>query len=145
MSPIADLLLNGKTVAAHRPWPRVVVTADVWQNLANELAGGDATLLGLWGDGDPVSAMHMAIMSEAGGIAVASIECPDGRFPSVGAVHPPAIRLERAVFSLYGFEPVGAPDLRPWLDLGFWDVQHPMGAHKPRHVTPTGYTFLPVE
>ena len=26
-----------------------------------------------------------------------------------------------------GLEPVGLPDTRPWLDLGFWDVQHPLG------------------
>ena len=51
----------------------------------------------------------------------------DGRFPSVGALHPPAIRLERAIRDLYGLEPVGLPDARPWLDHGFWDVQHPLG------------------
>ncbi|MBV1696873.1 MAG: nickel-dependent hydrogenase large subunit [Hyphomicrobiales bacterium] len=145
MSPLADLLLNGKAVAAHRPWPRVVVTADVWQKIAQELAASHATLLGLWGDGDPVPAVHMAITSQAGEIAVATIECLNGRFPSVGAVHPPAIRLERTISSLYGFEPVGAPDLRPWLDLGFWDVQQPLGARKARSVGPAAYTFLPVE
>ena len=56
-------------------------------------------------------------------IAVVSLECPDETFPSVGALHPPAIRLERAIHSLYGLHPIGAPDARPWLDLGFWDVQ----------------------
>jgi len=145
MSPFADLLLNGKAVEGHRPWPRVVVTADVWQKLANELAASRATLLGLWGDGDSVPAVHMAIMSVAGEIAVTTIECPDDRFPSVGAVHPPAIRLERAIFSLYGIEPVSAPDLRPWLDLGFWDVQHPLGVRKPRPPALPAYPFLPVE
>ena len=39
-------------------------------------------------------------------------------FPSVGRYHPPAIRLERAIRDLYGIEPVGAPDPRPWLDHG---------------------------
>jgi Ni,Fe-hydrogenase III large subunit/Ni,Fe-hydrogenase III component G len=145
MSPFADLLLNGKAVAAHRPWPRVVVAADVWRKVANELAGNRATLLGLWGDHGPAPAVHMAIMSKAHDIAVVTIECPDGRFPSIGAVHPPAIRLERAVFSLYGIEPVGAPDLRPWLDLGFWDVQHPLGARTAGAATPAAYPFLPVE
>ena len=32
---------------------------------------------------------------------------PGRRFPSVGALHPPAIRLERAIRDLFGLEPVG--------------------------------------
>ena len=78
-------------------------------------------------------------------IAVVSLECADQTFPSVGALHPPAIRLERAIASLYGLEPVGAPDTRPWLDLGFWDVQHPLGARIPAPDTRRAYEFLPVE
>jgi Ni,Fe-hydrogenase III large subunit len=46
---------------------------------------------------------------------------------------------------LFGFEPVGAPDLRPWLDLGFWDVQHPLGACTPAPAVRSAYTFLPAE
>ena len=57
---------------------------------------GRAALLGLWGDGGAQRAVHMAIMSaDAGNIAVLSLACPAGTFPSVGGVHPPAIRLER--------------------------------------------------
>ena len=43
---------------------------------------------------------------------------------------PPAIRLERAARDLYGLDPIGLPDTRPWLDHG---------------ANPTGYPFLPVE
>ena len=111
--------------------------------MASELAAGHATLLGLWGD---TGAVHMAVMDEAArDIAVVSVECPDGRFPSVGALHPPAIRLERAIQSLYGLEPVGAADTRPWLDLGFWGVQHPLGARTPTAGAQPAYAFLPVE
>ena len=88
----------------------------------------------------------MAIVEDlTGDGAVVSLECPAGKFPSVGAVHPPAIRLERAINSLYGYEPVGAPDMRPWLDLGFWDVQHPLGARTPAPAERAAYTFLPTE
>ena len=59
-----------------------------------------------------------------------TFECPDGKFPSVGALHPPAIRLERAIRDLYGFKPVGLSDTRPWLDHGVWGVRHPLGAHR---------------
>lgn len=146
MPPLAELLQKGKTVEAHRPCPRVVMTADIWRDVVHQLADGRATLLGLWGDSLPEPAVHMAIMSgEAREIAVITIDCPSGAFPSVGAFHPPAIRLERAIFSLYGFEPIGASDTRPWLDLGFWDVQHPLGAHKQAPAKRVAYAFLPVE
>ena len=42
-------------------------------------------------------------------------------------------------------QPVGAPDTRPWLDLGFWDVQYPLGARAPAPRSAPAYTFLPVE
>ena len=43
--------------------------------------------------------------SRAGsGIGVLSLDCPDGRFPSIGRLHPPAIRLERAIRDLFGIE-----------------------------------------
>jgi Ni,Fe-hydrogenase III large subunit len=127
-------------VDGHRPWPRFVVSEDGWRFVANRLSAGDCTLLGLWGD---APAVHMAVLG-AGEIAVITIECPRGRFPSVGALHPPAIRLERALRDLYGIEPVGLPDPRPWLDLGFWDVQHPLGARAVPG-TRAPYAFLPVE
>ncbi|MFY9685562.1 MAG: hydrogenase expression protein HypE, partial [Pseudolabrys sp.] len=41
-------------------------------------------------------------------------------------------------------EAVGARDIRPWLDLGFWDVRHPLGKRTAaREQTP--YNFLPAE
>ena len=36
-----------------------------------------------------------------------------GRFPSVGHMHPPALRLERTIRDIYGLEPEGLPDTRP--------------------------------
>ena len=146
MPHLADFLRRGKRAEAHRPWPRIIVTAEIWRDIANQLADGHSTLLGLWGDSAGVPAVHMAVMSEAAcEIAVITIECPDGTFPSVGAFHPPAIRLERAIFSLYGLEPIDVPDARPWLDLGFWDVQYPLGPRKPAPATRASYAFLPVE
>lgn len=146
MPQLADLLRKGKPVEAHRPWPRIVVTANIWQDVVRELADGRATLLGEWGDSLPGLAVHMAVMGEdARDIVVVTIDCPGGAFPSVGASHAPAIRLERGMLSLYGLEPTGSPDLRPWLDLGFWEVQHPLGARKPAPATRTAYEFLPVE
>lgn len=141
MPALADLIAKGRRAEQHRPCPRVIVTDDLWQLLAARLAEGRGTLLGLWGE---PAAVHMAILDESQRqIAVATLECPDGHFPSVGRLHPPAIRLERAIRDLFGLDPAGLPDPRPWLDHGRWDVRHPLGtnAGPPGEWEP--YSFLP--
>ena len=121
---------------------RSAVTEQGWNEAIAQLAAGECTLLALWGDPPHV---HMATIDETTGtIAVVTYACADGRYPSVGAQHPPAIRLERAISSLSGLEATGAPDTRPWLDLGFWDVRHPLGDKQPAQ-KPAPYVFLPVE
>src|SRR5262249_5892660 len=133
--------IEGRKITGHRPCPRLVVDEDGWRVAASQLSAGHWTLLGLWGD---TGAVRMAVLDEgAREIAVVTIRCPNGRFPSVGALHPAAIRLERAGRDLFGLEPVGPPALRPWLGLGFGDVQHPLGD---RRNAPSGrapYPFLP--
>jgi Ni,Fe-hydrogenase III large subunit/Ni,Fe-hydrogenase III component G len=146
MRPLSEIVARGRRVEAHRSWPRVVVTPDVWNAIADDLAAGSAALLSLWGDANASCTVHMAIREQdTNGIAVLSLECPDETFPSVGALHPPAIRLERALHSLYGLQPIGARDMRPWLDLGFWGVQYPLGARGPAPDVRSPYEFLPVE
>jgi Ni,Fe-hydrogenase III large subunit len=104
------------------------VDTGYWQEATRCLAAGQVTLLGLWGEPGRV---HMAVLDAVDPpIAVLSLDCPGGRYPSVGAMHAPAIRLERAARDLFGLEPVGLPDTRPWLDHG---------------PDPTAYPFLPVE
>jgi Ni,Fe-hydrogenase III large subunit len=68
--------------------------------------------------------------------AILSILCDDsGGYPSVGAFHTPAIRLERAMRDLFGLDPKGLTDTRPWLDHGRWaNEQRPAAS----------YPFLPV-
>jgi Ni,Fe-hydrogenase III large subunit len=135
--------IAGRRVDGHRPFPRIVVDENAWHSAAGRLSAGEWGLLGLWGDRD---AVHMAVLDErAGDVAVITIECPQAHFPSVGALHPPAIRLERAVRDLYGMEPVGLPDPRPWLDLGFWNVAHPLGQRRDAAGGGAPYPFLPTE
>src|SRR5687767_3541934 len=116
MATVRDTIALGARVDAHRLCPRVMVTDEQWRTIASELAAGRATLLGLWGE---AAAVNMAVLLKPADIAVVTVECASGQFPSVGALHAPAIRLERAVQDLYGLEPRGAVDARPWLDLGF--------------------------
>ena len=135
--------IEGHKVEQHRRCPRLIVDERTWRLLSGELAAGHAVLLGLWAD---AAAVHMAVLDQNQiDVLVVSLECKDGRFPSVGALHPPAIRLERAISSLFGFEPVGAPDTRPWLDLGFWGVTHPCSADVKEKSSASAYAFLPTE
>jgi Ni,Fe-hydrogenase III large subunit len=146
MASLREIVAQGRRVEAHRPWPRATVTPEAWHAAAIELAAGRATLLGLWGESGAPSMVHMAAMADLGtDIAVVSLECPLQTFPSIGALHPPAIRLERAIHSVYGLKPVGTPDPRPWLDLGFWDVEFPLGTRLPAVDPRPAYDFLPVE
>ncbi|HKR19898.1 MAG TPA: hydrogenase expression protein HypE [Stellaceae bacterium] len=123
MTVLDELLAKGQRIAAHRPAPRAIVDATTWTQAAHALADERATLLGLWGERD---AAHMALRdADSGAVAVLSLACSAGHFPSVGAQHPPAIRLERAIRDLYGLVADGATDARPWLDHGKWEHSRP--------------------
>jgi hypothetical protein len=111
--------------------------------VALEVAHGNVTLLALWSDGRDVL---MAVLDEAAGeVSVVSLACVDGRFPSVGRTHPPAVRFERAISDLHGLVAEDATDTRPWLDHGRWGVRHPLGRAAPDAAGGVAYTFLPAE
>src|ERR1700722_726310 len=126
------ILAGGQLVEGHRPFPCVVVDAQAWQDAAYLLAAGELTLLSVWGE---TGRVHMAVLqATAPPVVVLSLECTDNRYPAVGRVHAPAIRLERAMHDLFGLEPVGLEDTRPWFDHGRWG-----------DTPPPAYDFLPVE
>jgi Ni,Fe-hydrogenase III large subunit len=117
MSLLLDLLSQFRHTPDHRPWPRVTVDEAVWRAASEHLAAGRWALLGLWGE---EAAVHAAVLEEQV-TAVLSFNCTTGAFPSLARQHPPAIRLERAIRDLWGLEPQGLSDRRPWLDHGRWD------------------------
>ena len=59
--------------------------------------------------------------------------CPDNRYPSVGRMHAPAIRLERALHDLFGLDPSGCPTRGPGWTTDAGQRSDP------------AYQFLPVE
>ena len=140
MTFLSALANRGDRVAAHRPWPRVVVDADTWRQAVLGIAAGEATMLGLWSDRETV---HLALHAEgASELLVISLPCPERRFPSVGITHPPAMRLERTIRDLYGLEPEGSPDARRWIDHGRWGERRPLGAREEAPVSGDAYAFL---
>ncbi|HEX9881031.1 MAG TPA: NADH-quinone oxidoreductase subunit C [Hyphomicrobium sp.] len=141
MSFLSALIDQSSRVGAHRPWPRVIVDTEMWREAVIGLAAGEATLLGLWSDGD---AVHMALTA-ADEFAVVSLPVPQRRFPSVALSHAPALRLERTLRDLYGLEPEGAFDVRPWLDHNRWGVRHPLGDRQDADPSGDAYEFYPAE
>jgi len=130
-----SLIARGQIVQGHQPWPRIIVDVGTWSLATDELTQGTLSLFGLWAAEKTV---HMALL-EANTIAVLSLNCAGGSFPSVGQFHASAIRLERTIRDLFGLVPRQAPDMRPWLDHGRWDAQPQLALDN------AGYTFLPVE
>jgi Ni,Fe-hydrogenase III large subunit len=140
MNPL-DFIPYHEPIAAHQPWPRADVGDDGWLIAIDLLATGHATLLGFWGE---ASAVHLALLGDTNEIAVVSLACPSGKFPSVAARHAPASRLERTIGDLFGLEAIGAVDTRPWLDHGVWGKRAPLGKAAAPHEA-AAYAFLPSE
>ena len=117
MSAAANLIeLAAGRAAGPDGYVRLDVGPEAWTGLAEGCAAGLQDLSALWADGER---MRMAL-STANRRAIVSLETQAGVYPSVSVYHPPAMRLERAMRDLYGVQPLGLPDPRPWLDHGRW-------------------------
>jgi len=149
---LLEFLKGANPVADHRPWPRVVVDEARWLALRERLATADWVLLGLWGDRSMAGSLsvHVALRDEgedaADGIAIVTLLCPQRRFPSLAAVRPGVMRLERMMADTFGLTADGADDTRSWLDHGQWPVRHPLAEAAPPAPRPaTDYAFLAAE
>jgi len=140
LSILRDLLQTGLPVTTHQPRPRIVLSGDAWRDVVEAIVDGAASLLALWAD----ELVHMAILVE-GAVEVVSVAPIEGRFPSVGKRHAPALRLERTLRDLHGLEPENCPDPRPWLDHGRWGVRHPLGKAEAAEAAGAPYAFLAAE
>ncbi len=134
---------GGRPVEHSGPWPRHVIDQTRWLRVIREISKGNGDMLGLWSDGLDV---HMVLLDhESSEIGIVSIECPNGRFPSVGHMHPPALRLERMISDIYGLHADGSPDVRSWLDHGRWGVRRPGAKPEPSEASGDPYVFLAAE
>jgi Ni,Fe-hydrogenase III large subunit len=143
MTAIASLLTPLAVIDAQRPWPRYIVDAQTWDAIGQSLGEGAGDLMALWAEPGHV---HLALRApDLASPIVISLAPTNNAFPSIGRHHPPAQRPERAIRDLYGLDPTGLPDARPWLDHGAWGVAAPLGARTaaaPRD--PADYPFQPV-
>jgi Ni,Fe-hydrogenase III large subunit len=143
MPALSDLIVKGRPVQRHHPWPRAVVDQAGWTSAVDGLADRQWTLLGVWGE---AGAVHMALLEEpTGTIGIVSLEGLEGGYPSISQRHPPALRLERAIHDLTGLAAQDLADRRPWLDHGLWELRFPLAdrAAVPRQTT--SYAFLGAE
>jgi len=140
---LADFIAAGDLAGRSSGWPRVAVSEERWNEAIGRLATGQWNMLGLWAE---TGCVHLAVLEEPQAqLAILSLDCPEGHYPSVSLHHAPAFRLERAVKDLFGLEASNAPDSRPWLDHGHWGISCPMGAAAERRTDPAAYEFLPGE
>lgn len=141
MSLLLELISQFPETPDHRPWPRVTVDDVTWQFVSEQLVAGRWSLLGLWGDADVV---HAAVLEDHD-MAVISFDCAAGAFPSLARRHAPALRLERTIRDLWGLEPQGLTDGRPWLDHGQWVDRDPLEGDGRATTARTEYRFLAAE
>jgi len=92
-------------------WTASIADRAAWEQAAASLPRGAQSLLSLWGE---PGLAHLALINSSR-ISLLHLDCAAGAFPSVGRLHPPAIRLERAMRDLAGLDSEGSPDARPWL------------------------------
>ena len=123
MAWLREMVQGGGPGGAAGTQAHATVDEAAWTQAGERLAAGEGTLLSLWGD---AGAVAMAVL-EGDTIAVLTLPCPTGRFPSIARLHPPAMRLERTIRDLYGLQPLISPDTRRWLDHGRWGVRQPLG------------------
>jgi Ni,Fe-hydrogenase III large subunit len=137
MGWLRETLQSGRPASAAGAQTRIIVDDAGWTDACRRIGAGEGTLLSLWGDADTV---HLAVL-EDDSIGILTLACPAGRFPSVGRIHPPALRLERAIRDLVGLQPFAGPDTRRWLDHGRWGVRQPLGRNDRAPATGDVYAF----
>jgi Ni,Fe-hydrogenase III large subunit len=141
MDWLQQAIAEGRQAGGAPGQPRAFVDAAGWRQAGAHLAAGRGTLLSLWGEAD---AAHLCALVN-GAIGILTLACPAARLPSIGSLHLPALRLERAMRDLYGLQSENAADTRPWLDHGRWGVQHPLGPCRPASLGCDAYRFYGAE
>ena len=117
----SDIIRAGEMHPA-RPWPRHVLTADAWRDMAAGLARQPELVFeALWAD-----AGHVFALFTGAAPLLVSAPVEAGMYAALSPSRPAAAWFERMVGDLWGHRAADAVDARPWLDHGCWPVLHPM-------------------
>ena len=141
---LADIIAQGRRVDGHRPWPRAVVTPEAWRAVAVELAAGACHAA------RPVGRhrrrAHGADRTRLGATSPSSASnARTEHFPSVGALHPPAIRLERAIQASMASNRSARPIRGPGSITASGTCNIRSARSPNRRATQPAYAFLPAE
>ena len=138
--PTTSLELLGAAApsAGHRPWPRFEVDAGALGRPRRRLRRRPVRPAGAVGPRTPHGPRDGVRARDAGAWRSPHRRARRPISRSWRAVHPPAIRLERAIRDLWGLAAEGSPD--PALARPRWPAPH-----QPAAATAAPYHFLPVE
>lgn len=137
-----------------RPWPRHMLPAADWRELADSLRHDPIALLALWADISHVHALFLvddarpvlaSVAVEAGAVEAGAVQAgavEAGAYPALSPARPGAAWFERAIRDLWGHEAAGGVDARPWLDHGRWPQRRPMSPRPAPAEAPEPPEFL---
>ncbi len=120
-----------------RPWLRAVLSHAAWADFAVAARAENWVLLAHWAETMQVHALFL----DPSALTVVPVSTPveTGAYPALSPAFPAAALYERMIHDLWGHEPAGAIDPRPWLDHGAWPLSPPMATrpeprppHQPR-------------
>ena len=132
----------------------ISITPDNWLATARVNAELGFRFAGLWGDPLPVGFRVYACFEADGNYVVVSTElaADEPGLPSIAAIFPGAVRLERHLHDLLGVELIDCADTRRWTRHEAWSAdEYPLRndfplAGQPRHRTPSDvdYEFVAI-
>jgi Ni,Fe-hydrogenase III large subunit len=120
----AEDIIRSAPAEICRPWLRHILSDAAWTALADAAVAESWTLLAHWADTQQAHALFL----DPAALTVVPVSTPveTGHYPALSAALPAAAWYERMIHDLWGHEPTGAVNLRPWLDHGNWPFSPPM-------------------
>jgi Ni,Fe-hydrogenase III large subunit/Ni,Fe-hydrogenase III component G len=119
------LSVDSRRLSGAMPVWHSEVDAEQWLSCAQLARSEGGRLVALWGadqtDRGRALEVHMTLTTRSGLTWLTlPIAIPEAGFPDVSPIFPPADRMQRAVFDLFGVRAIDANDYRQWLRHGAW-------------------------
>jgi len=134
--------------------PCLALACESWAEAAKLAREQSLRLVALWADqgGQGAYGLYAVYARSGAGYALlkTTLQNKTVEFPSIVGHYIAAARMERIIHDLYGLLPVGHPDLRPWINHGYWQagsgpLQQAFNAESLSQTTAGEYPFLELE